>query len=55
MSPSFRVPRWTKSVGALVAVALLADAAMADRLLDAAGRSKRSGLPLLIMVSTGAG
>jgi hypothetical protein len=55
MSPLFPIPRWTTGVGALVAVVLLADVALADRLLDAAGRSKKSGLPLLVMVSTGAG
>lgn len=55
MSPLPRNSRWTTGVGALVAVALLADVALADKLLNAAGRSKRSGLPLLVMVSTGAG
>ena len=48
-------PRFATGAAALLAVALLADVAVADKLLDAAGRSKKSGLPLLVMVSTGAG
>lgn len=48
---------WATRIGALLALALASQPviAKADRLLDAAGRAKKSGLPLLIMVSTGAG
>jgi hypothetical protein len=55
MSPG-KIPRgWTTGAAAMLALALVADVAVADKLLNAAGRSKRSGLPLLVMVSTGAG
>ena len=55
MSPGKNSHRWTTGAAAVLALAVLADVAMADRLLSAAGRSKKSGLPLLVMVSTGAG
>jgi hypothetical protein len=55
MAPG-KIPRsLATGAAAMLALAVFADVVMADRLLDAGGRSKKSGLPLLVMVSTGAG